>query len=167
VAKKAGRKVTLTKGRREPRRKREQAISKKAIRQLQSVSENYSGSAVARQADALRRTLASPNPSKATTQRRIQTFAIAAADYAPPARATKKTKPSGPKRVAKTAARSKTLSKSPPYKTAVFKCWSDYETCCQHGDWRMCASLAAICIANQLKWPAAGAFTLIKLFGGH
>lgn len=133
MAKKARRKVTPTKGRRAPRRKGEQAISKKAIRRLQSVSENYSGSAVARQADALGRALASPNPRKATTQRRIQSFAIAAADYAPPVRGTKKAKTSGTKRAAKTAAKRKTVSKnkSPPYKTAVFKCWSDYETCCQ------------------------------------
>ena len=64
MAKKARRKVTPTKGRRAPRRKGEQAISKKAIRRLQSVSENYSGSAVARQADALGVLLRCPIPAR-------------------------------------------------------------------------------------------------------
>jgi hypothetical protein len=155
VAKKARRKVASTK---------QKPINKRAIRQLQSVSKDFTG--LTKEARALERALASPNPNKATTQRRVQAFAQAAATYAQPVHATKKTKKLAVAKIAKRIT-AKTL---PSYKTAVFKCLGDYETCCRNVDWRFCAALAALCITNQLKalgTVGATAYTAFKIFGNH
>jgi len=39
---------------------------------------------------------------------------------------------------------------SPTYKTSIFKCLGDYDSCCATHDWRTCAALAVVCFAQQL-----------------
>jgi hypothetical protein len=65
----------------------------------------------------------------------------------------------------------------PSYKTGIFKCRGDYETCLQSGaGFKTCAALFALCISHQLKLgPALGigtgtysALSAFKIFlGGH
>ena len=148
---------------------RQRAINKRAIRQLQSVSEQFSGTALAKEARALERALASANPNKATTQRRLQSFAQAAARQGSPSRAAPKTmkrgatgskrsgsKRSGIEKRARSSARAH-------YQSAVFKCWGDYQTCCKHADWKLCAAWLAICVTNQLKTLGLGTATYFSI----
>jgi hypothetical protein len=85
VAKAARRKTTSSK---------EREINKRAIRELRAVSDVFSwtvsGIDLAKEARALERALAAPNSRKATTQRRVQSFAQAAAKYSPPDRVMKR-----------------------------------------------------------------------------
>jgi hypothetical protein len=139
---------------------RQRAINKRAIRQLRSASETFSGTDLAKEARALERALASTNPNKPTTQRRLQSFVQAAAKQGSP-RPTPKTLKRVSKAASKKAARTPTatpgLAKRAQgntrvrYQTAIFRCWDDYQTCCQHNDWRICAAWLAICTTNQLK----------------
>jgi hypothetical protein len=70
-----------TAARRKTASSRQRALNRRAIRQLRSVSEDFSGTTLAKEARALERALASRNPRKTTTQRRAQAFAEAAAKY--------------------------------------------------------------------------------------
>jgi hypothetical protein len=151
---------------------RQRAINKRAIRQLQSVSEEFSGTALAKEARALERALSSANPNKATTQRRLQSFAQAAARQASP-KATPKTMKRAVTSSKKSAIGKRAASSARTrYQSAVFKCWGDYETCCKHADWKLCAALLAICVTNQLKalgfgTGAGAAYFTIKHLLGH
>ena len=85
------------------------------------------------------------------------------------------------KRVVKTAASRKAKTATPGirkrlernkqvrYKTRVFKCWGDYHTCCEHGDWKACAAWLALCITNELKALGLGpaAYIGVKFLIGH
>jgi hypothetical protein len=149
---------------------------RRAIALLNSITETYAGSPVARQAACLRHLLASAKPDRETVQRHLQSFADAAVKAAQP-RITKKMKT-----VAKTATKSrKTAAKAKPakggmrkriqrgYQTAIFKCLSDYEKCCGERDWKACAQLMVICISTKLHWAWTGSVVAIatKYFSGH
>jgi L-serine deaminase len=155
----------------------DQEINERAIRRLKSVTEKFSASTVAKRATALERLLASTNPDQAATDQHVRSFFEAARSHvassggrvatemvrgqigkAPAtkkAATTKKTakkKATTTKKIAKKLSRSKTKSS---YNTQIFKCWDDYQTCCQTGNRKVCASLAAICISKQLAWAGA------------
>lgn len=176
MAKKVIRKAASVRVHRHRRRapSRQQTLNKRAINELQSVSEKYRGTDLAKQATALQRALASSRPSKAATQRRLQSFAVAAAKKSPSrkAKVMKKTvRGGGGGKQRPTAGITKTLGRNTKasYQTAVFKCWGDYQTCCQHAHWGTCAAWAALCIANQLKALGLGpaAIIVIKTMVGH
>lgn len=170
----------MAKVRRQATSSRQRAINKRAIRQLRSVSETFSGTDLAKEARALERALASTNPNKATTQRRLQSFVKEAAKRGSP-----RTTPKTFKRVSKAASKKAATTPATPsiakraqrnirarYQTAIFRCRDDYLTCCQHDDWRICAALLVICITNQLRALGAlglgpAAYISIKHLIGH
>jgi hypothetical protein len=169
---------------------KELSLQKRAIRELmaldKALSSTVSGSALAKQARALERALASRSPRKATTQRRVEAFTAAARKYSPPARRVlKKTRKVAARKaktetgvVVKTAptgtpgiVKSEKRNKAVRYQTRVYQCLADYETCCQHHDWKTCAAMCTLCIVDALKalglGPAAylGAKSLVGLIG--
>jgi hypothetical protein len=163
---------------------KQRALNTRAISQLRSVSKSYSGTTLAKEASALERALASSNPSKATTQRLVQSFAQEATKYPLPSRVGKMTaaKTVKGKGRSKDAATKKTgtpgivsrarASASNRYKTRVFKCVGDYGICCQQADWRFCAAWLAVCISNELQVLKAlglgpAAYVAVKSMIGH
>jgi hypothetical protein len=93
-------------------------------------------------------------------------FAEAAAGSAP---SRPKVKRASARKTAKRMTKAK-----PSYKTGIFKCRGDYETCLQSGAGsKTCAALFALCISHQLKLASAlgigtGAWGVVKIFlGGH
>jgi hypothetical protein len=158
--------------RREATSSREREINKRAIRELRAVSDKFSrtvsGFTLANEARALERVLAAPNSRKATTQKRVQAFAQAAAKYSPPDRVMKRVVKTGAARKAKTATpgiikRAK-KNQQVRYKTHVFKCLGDYEECCQQRDWKFCAAWLSLCITHELKvLPALGLGTAVSV----
>jgi hypothetical protein len=181
VTEAARRKTTSTK---------ERALQKRAIRELKALdkalSGTVSGSALAKQARALERALASRSPRKATTQSRVEAFTAVARKYSPPARrvlkrkirvaarkaktetgVVVKTAPTGTPGIVKREERNKTVR----YQTRVYQCLADYETCCQHHDWKTCAAMCTLCVVDALKAlglggaAAVGIKSLVGLFG--
>jgi hypothetical protein len=82
MAKKTKRKVVTT--------KRNQSPTWRAISELRTVSELFSGTDLAKQAHALELALASPETSEGTTHKRVMAFAEAAGGSARPRPKTKK-----------------------------------------------------------------------------
>lgn len=143
------------------RTKRRQSPTRRAIRELRSVSEQYSGTDLAKQAHALELALASPETTQAATHRRVMALAKAA-EAKGSARGSAR-----PRRTASAAKTGKRTTKTKPsYQTRIFKCRGDYEMCLQRGGgFKTCAAWAALCISNQLKlgWIATG-YGAFKIF---
>ena len=138
--------------------------TRRAISELRTVSKQYSGTELAKQAHALELALASPETTQAATHRRVMALAKAAeakGSVRGSARPRTKTRTAS---AAKTAKR--TTKAKPSYKTPIFKCRGDYEMCLQRGGgFKTCAAWAAVCISNQLKlgWIATG-YGAFKIF---
>jgi hypothetical protein len=101
----------------------------------------------------------------------VQSFAQAAAKYSPPDRAMKRVAKKAAARKAKTATpgiiKRAEKNKQVRYKKGVFQCGDEYHNCCQHGDWKLCAALLALCITNELKWLGAATAVGVKYVIGH
>ena len=146
------------------RTKHRNTATRLAIRELRSVSEQYGGTELAKQAHALELALASPETSKATTHRRVMALAEAAAGSAS----------SQPKVKRASAGKTGKRKAKPSYKTGIFRCRGDYEACLQSGGgFKTCAALFALCISHELKLAPAlgigtGAWGAVKIIlGGH
>jgi hypothetical protein len=90
----------------------------------------------------------------------------------PPGRVRKKAKKVGAVRTTKKTATSgfakrQSRDANRRYAKGIFQCGDDYHTCCQHGDWKVCAALLALCITNELKWLGTATAVGVKYVIGH
>jgi ribosomal protein S20 len=144
-----------------------------AIAHLEYITESFAGSPIAKKAASLKRLLASANPDRETVQQHLQSFAEAAVKAAQPGITKKKKAAKNKSR--KTIASAKAITRSTGmhnrarrgYQTAIFKCLSDYQKCCRDGDWKLCASIMAICISKQVAWAGSAVVAATKYFSGH
>jgi hypothetical protein len=161
--------------------------NEQAIAHLEDITERFAGSPVAKQAASLKRLLASANPDRETVQQHLRSFAEAAVKArlslevgtATPSlaqlgitnkkKAAKAKQFKGRKTIARAVTRSTGMHKRTTrgYQTAIFKCLSDYRKCCRDGDWKLCASIMAICISKQVAWAGSAVVAATKYFSGH
>jgi hypothetical protein len=149
---------------------REKALNEAAMAYLNVVAKELGGE-VAKSATALKRLLASDDPNASAMEKRVQAFAEAAVKLSasrPRSAAKKKSAKGKAGSAVKKTKKMATKRRGRDYSTAIFKCWGDYQKCCENGNKKVCAALAALCIAKQLNWHiATAALVGAKYLSGH